>query len=189
MVADFGIALAVSAAGHGRMTETGLSLGTPHYMSPEQATGDRELDGRSDVYSLGCVLYEMVVGAPPFGGSGRQAVLLDHLMRTPPDVRRERSDAPSELQGILRTALQKAPEDRYESATAVLDALDELNDREKEVVRLRFGLDDGRPRTLEEVGRMYGVTRERIRQIESKTLAKLRHPQRSDKLRDYLDGS
>ncbi|MDH4171085.1 MAG: RNA polymerase sigma factor RpoD [Acidimicrobiia bacterium] len=71
---------------------------------------------------------------------------------------------------------------------AVLDALDELNDREKEVVRLRFGLDDGRPRTLEEVGRIYGVTRERIRQIESKTLAKLRHPQRSDKLRDYLDG-
>lgn len=70
---------------------------------------------------------------------------------------------------------------------AVLEALDDLNDREKEVVRLRFGLDDGRPRTLEEVGRQFGVTRERIRQIESKTLAKLRHPLRSEKLRDYLD--
>ena len=71
----------------------------------------------------------------------------------------------------------------------VLEALDELNDREKEVVRMRFGLIDGRARTLEEVGREFGVTRERIRQIESKTLAKLRHPQRSEKLRDYLDAS
>ncbi|MDP1818844.1 MAG: sigma-70 family RNA polymerase sigma factor, partial [Acidimicrobiales bacterium] len=71
---------------------------------------------------------------------------------------------------------------------AVIDALDELNDREKAVVRLRFGLDDGQARTLEEVGREFGVTRERIRQIESKTLAKLRHPHRSQKLRDYLDG-
>ena len=71
---------------------------------------------------------------------------------------------------------------------AVIEALDELNDREKQVVRLRFGLDDGQARTLEEVGREFGVTRERIRQIESKTLAKLRHPHRSQKLRDYLDG-
>ena len=71
---------------------------------------------------------------------------------------------------------------------AVLEALDELNEREKQVVRLRFGLDDGHARTLEEVGREFGVTRERIRQIESKTLAKLRHPHRSQKLRDYLDG-
>src|SRR4051794_24937468 len=71
---------------------------------------------------------------------------------------------------------------------AVLEALDELNDREKAVVRLRFGLDDGQARTLEEVGKEFGVTRERIRQIESKTLAKLRHPHRSQKLRDYLDG-
>jgi RNA polymerase primary sigma factor len=71
---------------------------------------------------------------------------------------------------------------------AVVDALDELSDREKAVVRLRFGLDDGQARTLEEVGREFGVTRERIRQIESKTLAKLRHPHRSQKLRDYLDG-
>ncbi|MCB0994968.1 MAG: sigma-70 family RNA polymerase sigma factor, partial [Acidimicrobiales bacterium] len=71
---------------------------------------------------------------------------------------------------------------------AVLEALDDLSDREKQVVRMRFGLDGGRARTLEEVGREFGVTRERIRQIEAKTLAKLRHPHRSEKLRDYLDG-
>jgi len=71
--------------------------------------------------------------------------------------------------------------------SAVLEALDQLNEREKKVVKLRFGLEDGQPRTLEEVGREFGVTRERIRQIESKTLAKLRHPQRSEKLRDYLE--
>jgi RNA polymerase primary sigma factor len=70
---------------------------------------------------------------------------------------------------------------------AVVEALDQLNEREKKVVKLRFGLEDGQPRTLEEVGREFGVTRERIRQIESKTLAKLRHPQRSEKLRDYLE--
>ncbi len=78
---------------------------------------------------------------------------------------------------------------RHMLGEAVLEALDDLTDREKEVVRLRFGLDDGRPRTLEEVGKQFGVTRERIRQIESKTLAKLRHPLRSEKLRDYLDGA
>ena len=69
----------------------------------------------------------------------------------------------------------------------LVEALDELNERERQVVRLRFGLEDGQPQTLEEVGREFGVTRERIRQIESKTLAKLRHPNRSQKLKDYLD--
>jgi RNA polymerase primary sigma factor len=73
-------------------------------------------------------------------------------------------------------------------SSAVLDAIGELNEREQEVVRLRFGLVDGQARTLEEVGKQFNVTRERIRQIESKTLAKLRHPHRSQKLRDYLDG-
>ena len=69
MVADFGIALAVSAAAGGRMTETGMSLGTPHYMSPEQAMGEREITARSDVYALGCVLYEMLTGEPPHTGA------------------------------------------------------------------------------------------------------------------------
>ena len=88
----------------------------------------------------------------------------------------QQADAPAEMAA------------RHMLGDAVLEALSELNDREKEVVRLRFGLDDGQARTLEEVGREFGVTRERIRQIEAKTLAKLRHPHRSQKLRDYLDG-
>src|SRR5688500_15246491 len=75
LIADFGIALAVSQAGGGRVTETGLSLGTPHYMSPEQATGDQRIGPQADVYALGCVLYEMLVGEPPYSGSNAQAVL------------------------------------------------------------------------------------------------------------------
>jgi RNA polymerase primary sigma factor len=97
----------------------------------------------------------------------------------------------SNLADFIEDLQAEAPADvatRHMLNHAVLEALDELTDREKEVVRLRFGLDDGQPRTLEEVGKQFGVTRERIRQIEAKTLAKLRHPQRSQKLRDYLEG-
>ena len=97
----------------------------------------------------------------------------------------------SNLGDFIEDQGAEAPSDaaaRNMLGTALVEALDDLNDREKEVVRLRFGLDDGRPRTLEEVGRQFGVTRERIRQIEAKTLAKLRHPHRSKKLRAYLDG-
>ena len=95
----------------------------------------------------------------------------------------------SNLADFIQDTQAEAPADvaaRHMLGTAVLEALDDLNDREKEVVRLRFGLGDGQPRTLEEVGKEFGVTRERIRQIEAKTLAKLRHPHRSQKLRDYL---
>ncbi|HSM05632.1 MAG TPA: serine/threonine-protein kinase, partial [Longimicrobiales bacterium] len=84
LVADFGIALAVSAAGGGRLTETGLSVGTPYYMSPEQASADREPSAASDVYSLGCVLYEMLVGEPPFTGATAQAVLAKVLTADAP---------------------------------------------------------------------------------------------------------
>ena len=87
LVADFGIALAVSAAGGGRLTETGLSLGTPYYMSPEQASADRELTAASDVYSLGCVLYEMLVGEPPYTGANAQVVLAKILMVRCPQLR------------------------------------------------------------------------------------------------------
>ena len=98
----------------------------------------------------------------------------------------------SNLGDFIKDENAAAPIDvaaRHLLASAVGDVLVELSDREQEVVRLRFGLEDGRPRTLEEVGRQFGVTRERIRQIEAKTLAKLRHPHRSDRLRDYLEGA
>jgi len=98
----------------------------------------------------------------------------------------------SNLADFIKDENAAAPIDvaaRHLLASAVGDVLVELSDREQEVVRLRFGLEDGRPRTLEEVGRQFGVTRERIRQIEAKTLAKLRHPHRSDRLRDYLEGA
>ena len=87
VVADFGIALAVSAAGGGRLTETGLSLGTPHYMSPEQASADRDLTARSDVYSLGCVLYEMLAGQPPHTGPSAQRILVSILTEAPEAAR------------------------------------------------------------------------------------------------------
>ena len=86
MVADFGIALAVKSAGGERLTETGLSLGTPAYMSPEQVAGDREIDGRSDIYSLACVLYEMLAGEPPFTGANPQAVLARHVTDPVPPI-------------------------------------------------------------------------------------------------------
>src|SRR4026209_1506799 len=88
LVADFGIALAVSQAGGSRMTETGMSLGTPHYMSPEQATGDRTLDARSDIYALGCVTYEMLAGEPPYLGNTAQAIVAKILTEVPTPVRK-----------------------------------------------------------------------------------------------------
>ena len=94
LIADFGIALAVAQAGGGRITETGLSLGTPHYMSPEQATGDRDVDPRSDVYALGCVLYEMLAGQPPFSATTAQAVLVKILTADPPSITSERRTVP-----------------------------------------------------------------------------------------------
>ncbi|MDX1675156.1 MAG: protein kinase [Longimicrobiales bacterium] len=123
VVADFGIALAVSQAGGGRLTETGLSLGTPYYMSPEQATGDREVDPRSDVYALGCVIYEALAGEPPHTGSTAQAVLGRILMGEvdPPTV--HRSAIPPNVEGAVMKALEKLPADRFASARELAEAL------------------------------------------------------------------
>lgn len=124
LVADFGIALALSEAGGGRVTETGLSLGTPHYMSPEQAAGDRVLDKRSDVYAVGCVLYEMLTGQPPFGGSTAQAVLGRILTSEPASPTEHRKTIPVNVEHAVLKALEKLPADRFESAADFILALE-----------------------------------------------------------------
>jgi serine/threonine protein kinase len=123
LVADFGIALAVSAAGGGRLTETGLSMGTPFYMSPEQASADREPTAASDVYSLGCVLYEMLVGDPPHMGGNAQAVLVKVLTDEAPPATRARPSIPPNVDAAVRRALEKLPADRFRSAQAFARAL------------------------------------------------------------------
>jgi serine/threonine-protein kinase len=123
MVADFGIALAVSAVAGGRLTETGILVGTPQYMSPEQALGERTVDARSDVYSLGCVVYEMLAGEPPYTGPTAQALITKRLVDPVPAVRRLRAAVPAGVEHALLTALAKAPFDRFASALAFADAL------------------------------------------------------------------
>jgi eukaryotic-like serine/threonine-protein kinase len=123
LVADFGIALAVRAAGGQRMTETGLSLGTPSYMSPEQVSADRDLDGRSDVYALGAMLYEMLAGRPPFHGASAQGVVAKILTQPAPSVTGERGTVPPHVDAAIRTALEKLPADRFETAEAFRAAL------------------------------------------------------------------
>jgi len=123
MVADFGIALAVSAAADGRLTQTGITVGTPAYMSPEQAASERTLDARSDVYSLGCVLYEMLAGEPPYTGSTAQALIAKRLVDPVPAVRRLRAAVPVGVEQALTKALAKVPADRWASAVAFAEAL------------------------------------------------------------------
>ncbi len=107
MVADFGIALAVSAAAGGRMTETGLSLGTPHYMSPEQATAEKELTNRSDIYSLGCVLYEMLTGEPPHTGASAQAIVMKIVAEDVQPVTELRKSVPPHVAAATGKSLEK----------------------------------------------------------------------------------
>src|SRR2546422_2709773 len=114
VVADFGIARAGTAAGAGQhLTQTGTIIGTPAYMSPEQSTGSYEIDGRSDEYSLACVVYEMLVGEPPFTGPTAQAVIARHSldMVSPPSI--VRSTIPDAVERAILRALSKVPADRY----------------------------------------------------------------------------
>jgi serine/threonine-protein kinase len=123
VVADFGIALAVSAAGKGRLTETGLSLGTPYYMSPEQAVGEEIPTAASDVYSLGCVLYEMLTGDPPHTGSSAQAILGKILLADVTRPTKLRRTIPVNVEAAVLRALERLPADRFESAAALGAAL------------------------------------------------------------------
>jgi len=123
LVADFGIALAASRAGGTRMTETGMSLGTPQYMSPEQAMGERTLDARTDVYALGVTLYEMLGGEPPFTGPTAQAIVARVLSENPRSLSALRPTVPLHVDAAIRTALQKLPADRFGTAAAFADAL------------------------------------------------------------------
>jgi serine/threonine-protein kinase len=123
LVTDFGIALAVQQAGGARLTETGLSLGTPQYMSPEQASGERELDRRSDVYSLACVLYEMLAGEPPFAAPTARAILSRVLTEDAKPVSERRRSVPPHVVAAIATALEKVPADRFSTAAEFAAAL------------------------------------------------------------------
>jgi serine/threonine-protein kinase len=143
VVADFGIALALDSAGGARLTETGLSIGTPAYMSPEQVAGEKEIDARSDIYSLGCMLYEMLAGDPPFVASNPRAVLAKHLTDPAPPVTTVRPGVSPPVAATIAKALEKAPADRFETAesfaTALLsEAVAEEADQEKSIVVLPF---------------------------------------------------
>ena len=123
VVADFGIALAVGAAGGTRLTETGLSVGTPFYMSPEQATGDQAVGASTDTYALGSVLYEMLVGDPPYPGSTAQAVLGKIIAGKPVSATEQRPSIPANVDAAVRKALEKLPADRFTSAQDFVRAL------------------------------------------------------------------
>jgi serine/threonine-protein kinase len=123
VVTDFGIALAISAAGEGRLTETGLSLGTPYYMSPEQAAGDQTPTAASDVYSLGCVLYEMLTGEPPHTGASAQAILGKILLADVTRPTKLRRTIPANVEAAILKGLERLPADRFESASEMAAAL------------------------------------------------------------------
>jgi eukaryotic-like serine/threonine-protein kinase len=139
LVADFGIALAVTTAGGHRMTETGLSLGTPQYMSPEQAMGEREITARSDIYALGTVVYEMLIGEPPFTGPTSQAIVAQVITAEPKSLIAQRKAISGAAEDAVLTALQKLPADRFGSAAEFAQAL--VSDQE---VRRPRGRSTGR---------------------------------------------
>ena len=124
LVADFGIALALTAAGGARLTETGVALGTPQYMSPEQGVGDREVGPRSDIFALGCVVYEMLAGEPPFTGPTAQAIIAKTIRDTPQPLRVGRPSVPVSVDLAVGKALEKLPADRFGTAGEFVKALE-----------------------------------------------------------------
>lgn len=124
ILADFGIARAVSAGGGDKLTETGLVVGTPAYMAPEQATGSDKIDARTDMYALGCVLYEMLAGEAPFTGPTPMAVLARHSLERVPSIRVVRQTVPAALEAVIEKAMAKVPVDRYDTAAEMATALE-----------------------------------------------------------------
>jgi serine/threonine-protein kinase len=133
LVADFGIAIAVSAGGAGRLTETGLSLGTPYYMSPEQATGDQSIGPASDTFALACVLYELLTGEPPYPGNTAQAVLGKIIQGAPVSATAVRQSVPANVDSAIRKALEKLPADRFSGAHDFAKALSDPGFRHGEL--------------------------------------------------------
>ena len=120
---DFGIARAVAASGSDRLTRSGIAVGTSTYMSPEQITAVKEIDHRSDIYSLGCVLFECLAGQPPFMHRNEAVVLQLHLTQPAPDLRTLRPDTPRELSEAIARALAKTPDSRWQTAAAMRESL------------------------------------------------------------------
>src|SRR2546430_3544343 len=135
VVADFGIARAITQAAGTRLTETGIPIGTPAYMSPEQASGGGPIDGRSDVYSLACVLYEMLVGEPPYTGPSAQVVIAKRFTDPVPSVRRLRDTIPPTMDAAITKALAKAPTDRFATAGQFGGALEAPAQRARDTGR------------------------------------------------------
>lgn len=123
VVCDFGIAKAIAVAGDSQLSQKGIAVGTPAYMSPEQATGEQEIDGRSDIYALGCLLYEMLVGEPPFSGPTPMAIMARHAVTPPPSLRTVRDSVPQWLEAAVHRALRKSAADRFQTAAEFKRAL------------------------------------------------------------------
>jgi serine/threonine protein kinase len=136
ILADFGIAHAISAAGSERLTRTGIAVGTIMYMSPEQATGQGEVDRRSDIYSMGCVLYEMVAGEPPFTGTP-QSVMAQHLTATPRAIRAAEGQVPTSIVRAVAKSLAKEPAERFRTAAAFARALEPAPDPSSAATTIR----------------------------------------------------
>ena len=144
LVADFGIALAAAKTGGARMTETGMSLGTPHYMSPEQAMGQRDLTPRTDLYALGVVLYEMLMGEPPFDGPTAQAIVARVVTETPRPMLPQRQTIPLHVEAAVLTSLQKLPADRFKTAAEFAEALADSRYTSKTTVLMAAATGRGR---------------------------------------------
>jgi serine/threonine-protein kinase len=134
LVADFGIARAVSQAGGEKLTQTGMAVGTPHYMSPEQSLGSDHVDARSDVYSLGCVLYEVLIGQTPFTGPNAMAIMARHSMEVVPSLQVVRASVPDEVEDAVMQALEKTPADRFQT---MKEFAERLSDAEAEAAMAR----------------------------------------------------